>query len=182
MLDIEFQIINKFYNEVYIPQDDSIVSFIQNNYNSINYSFNKPENHKISAYKIGENPLFNNYASLNCNNIVELIDTISSQYLGDNIITDFNKITEAKNSILDISLKAILPKNIDSLDLISRKIMLLEATAMAYCDGNCSPEEELLLNNFCKYCAIDRSFVPTFENITRQFVELYKQCLELINN
>ncbi len=97
------------------------------------------------------------------------------------VITEELKNTTDRSGILKLALATIFAQaNVESFAVEKRKAILMEATAMAYADGNVSAYEQELLISFCELCHLDEELIEEFKDITKEFSRLYSKGLELI--
>ncbi|WP_291441160.1 hypothetical protein [Desulfovibrio sp.] len=89
--------------------------------------------------------------------------------------------TSDRSAVLKLVLAAIFAQaNAHVFAVEKRKAILMEATAMAYADGNVSEHEQELLMYFCELCHLDKELLEDFKEITQEFSKTYAKSLELI--
>lgn len=93
---------------------------------------------------------------------------------------NLNRVSQ-RSEILKLVLEALLKQaNATAFAVEKKKVILMEATAMAYVDGNFSKYELELLEHFCHLCHLDKELIEDFKNITVDFFKIYAKSLELI--
>ena len=76
--------------------------------------------------------------------------------------------------------KFISKNNVTAFPVEKRKIILMEAIAMAYADGCIYNSEQDLIEYFCARCNLDKELIEEFREIIKQFYKLSAKSLELI--
>jgi hypothetical protein len=95
----------------------------------------------------------------------------------------FNNLSfqDYRTFVLVLTFIAILPRDYKHFSERSKRAMLLGATAIAYADKQHSPEQDLLLQLFCRYFNVESGLIEEFREISTKFSELYAETLELLS-
>ncbi|MDR0354932.1 MAG: hypothetical protein LBJ64_04265 [Deltaproteobacteria bacterium] len=146
-----------------------------------------------TSYKLGQNILFKDHKKINKyikNDFeklgkVDLLDDESGETILEIVTTSFDNlgldIPDSVDEILDITLRAILPEDIQSNPLPLRKIVLLILSNIVYSSDNNMENLELLLNNLTSYLDVDSETAENIKNLSKKMSESYKEFLNLLN-
>lgn len=114
-------------------------------------------------------------------------DVLKALYAGSETVSEkLFKNLELRETFFVDGLKELLKRQEDDhpdevVPVEERKVMLFEATGMAYADGECSELERALLNELAATFDIDGVFIDEASDIVKAFTRLNEQGLELIN-
>ncbi|MDR2091993.1 MAG: TerB family tellurite resistance protein [Azoarcus sp.] len=89
-------------------------------------------------------------------------------------------LSQHRSVALWIAFFSILPENNKSYPEEIKRAMLLGATEIAYADGSYSPDENMLLQLFCRYFNVDAGLIDEFKERSKKIHDIHAECLEIV--